>query len=72
VTHAKRRLRRLADTDPLTSLYNKRYLTEGLRLGSHDVEALIKLADARLYEAKQRGRDCVVAESNATTAAVTG
>ena len=30
---AKIRLRRLADTDPLTSLYNKRYLTEGLAAG---------------------------------------
>jgi len=29
---AKIRLRRLADTDSLTSLYNKRYLTENLRL----------------------------------------
>ncbi|NIM00384.1 MAG: diguanylate cyclase [Acidobacteria bacterium] len=182
---AKIRLRRLADTDPLTSLYNKRYLTEGLRievaraeryhnelslimidvdhfkaindrfghqtgdvvlqqmatlfvngvrsidiahryggeefaivlpetpfagavfvaerLGEQvrrhrfldvdgeplapitisigvasrgaeaaDAETLIKLADARLYDAKQRGRNCVVAESNVLAESVSG
>jgi len=37
-----------------------------------DAETLIKLADTRLYEAKQRGRDCVVAESSATTVALPG
>jgi len=60
-----------AEGEPLGSI------TISLGVASHgsdstDAETLIKLADARLYEAKQRGRDCVVAESNATAVVLPG
>ena len=63
------RIRRAVNTETWSSVADGLNVTTSLGVATtdrrNDLEAVIRLADERLYEAKRNGRDCVVSELSA-------